>query len=436
VGVESFTAFRPEGAFPVVNRNVTFWTAKHWSLQPDGSLKAIPLPDDARFEGIFQGQILAILRSDWKTGAKTFPAGALVSLPMSAIWDAEPASSLQLVWQPDERSSIAGVSQNKDFLYLDILQNVQGRILLASRGAAGWALEVLPLPQLGNASVRAADEFANDAYLSFESFLVPPTLYSYRPGRDIKAVKSLPARFSAKGLVAEQFEATSKDGTKVPYFLVHREGMKFDGSNPTYLYGYGGFEISMDPFYLGDVGKVWLEKGGAFALAYDDFEAVAEDLEARKVSSPRRLGIMGGSNGGLLVGTVFTQRPELFNAVVCQVPLLDMLRYTKIAAGSSWIGEYGDPADPKMAEAIARYSPYQNVKAETKYPEMFLLTSTKDDRVGPVHARKMAAKLEATGHEVLYWENIEGGHGAAADLEERVKMRSLQYTYLMRRLAD
>ncbi|MCX5793890.1 MAG: prolyl oligopeptidase family serine peptidase [Elusimicrobia bacterium] len=458
------TQFRPEGAVTFVTKQMTFWTAKHWVLQPDLSLKPIPFPDDVDFQGVFQGQLLAILRSDWKRGDVTLQAGALVYLPLASLWDARPELSAGYVWVPDDRSSVVGVSSSKDFLFLDVLMNVQGRVLQVTRSPNGaWGGRPVHLPSFGMASVRALDDFDTRVYFGYEGFLEPTTLYSFDSSRsavDPQPVKSLPARFDAKGLKAEQFEAVSADSTKIPYFLVHREGLKLDGSHPTILYGYGGFEIPMTPAYLNDTGKVWLEAGGVYALAnirgggefgpkwheaalkenrqraFDDFIAVAEDLIRRQVTSPRRLGIMGGSNGGLLVGATFIQRPELFHAVVCQVPLLDMLRYTKIAAGPSWVGEYGDPSDPKMADVIRRYSPYQNIRREAKYPEVFFLTSTKDDRVGPVHARKMAARLEAAGHPALYWENIEGGHGAAADLEERVKMKSLQYAYLLRQLAD
>jgi len=464
VSAQARAELRPEGAVTVVTKQKTYWEGKHWVLEPDRSLKPVPFPDDADFQGVFQGRLLAVLRSDWKRGNGVLPAGALVELPLASLWQDRPELSAGLVWAPDSRSSIVGVASSRDSLYLDVLRDVQGQVLRLSRTPDGiWSSSAVPLPGLGRASVRALDDFDSLVYLGYESFLAPTTLYAYDPERGLaapRAVKSLPARFDARGLAVEQSEAVSADGTKVPYFLVHREGLKLDGSTPALLYGYGGFEISMAPSYLNDMGKVWAEAGGVYALAgirgggefgpwwhmaalkehrqraYDDFIAVAEDLVRRKVSSPRRLGIMGGSNGGLLVGVTFIQRPELFRAVVCQVPLLDMLRYTKIAAGASWIGEYGDPDDPKMAEAISRYSPYQNVRRGAGYPEVFFLTSTMDDRVGPAHARKMAARLEAEGHPVLYWENIEGGHGAAADIEERVRMRSLQFTYLLRRLKD
>jgi prolyl oligopeptidase len=254
----------------------------------------------------------------------------------------------------------------------------------------------------------------------------------------------------------EQFEATSKDGTKIPYFVVRQKDAK--GPRPTVLYGYGGFEISMTPSYSANFGKLWLTKGGTYVLAnirgggefgpswhdqalltnrqkaFDDFEAVAEDLEKRGLTTPKQLGIMGGSNGGLLVSTVMTQRPDLLGAVVCQVPLIDMIRYTQIGAGASWEAEYGDPADPKMRDYILTYSPYQNVQAEKQYPPVLFVTATSDDRVTPVHARKMAAKMEAQGHDVLFYENTEGGHAAAADHRQAAEMWALSFVYLAQKL--
>jgi prolyl oligopeptidase len=270
----------------------------------------------------------------------------------------------------------------------------------------------------------------------------------------------LPARFDAIGLVVEQFEAVSADGTAVPYFIVRPKGLRFDGAAPTLLYGYGGFQISMTPSYAGALGRLWLEKGGVYVVAnirgggefgpewhkaalkgerqraFDDFIAVAEDLIRRRITSPRRLGIMGGSNGGLLMGAMLTQRPELFRAVVIQVPLLDMLRYTKLLAGASWIAEYGDPDVPEEALFLRRISPYHNLRPGIAYPEPFFVTSTKDDRVHPGHARKMAARMAAMGLGFFYYENVDGGHSAAANLEERARRTALEFTYLTRKLMD
>ncbi|MDB5493637.1 MAG: prolyl oligopeptidase, partial [Phenylobacterium sp.] len=273
-------------------------------------------------------------------------------------------------------------------------------------------------------------------------------------------LKSLPARFDASKDVVEQFWATSKDGTKVPYFVVRPKGLKLDGTAPTLLYAYGGFQVSLSPAYSGTIGKLWLEKGGVYVVAnirgggefgprwhnaglkldrmrvYDDFFAVSRDLIARKITSPRRLGIMGGSNGGLLMGVALTQHPELYRAIVIQVPLFDMIGYTHIGAGASWVGEYGDPSIPAERAVIASYSPYQNLKAGRPYPRVFIETSTKDDRVHPAHARKAAARLSELGYDYLYYENMEGGHAAAANLNETALRVSLEYTYLRQRLMD
>ena len=278
--------------------------------------------------------------------------------------------------------------------------------------------------------------------------------------KKVEVVKSSPARFDATGLVTEQFEATSSDGTKIPYFITHRADMKLDGANPTLLHAYGGFQSSQKPGYCGNTGKLWLERGGVYVVAnirgggefgpswwsaglkehrqlvYDDFAAVAKDLIARKITSPRRLGIMGGSNGGLLMGVQMTQHPELYNAVVIQVPLFDMIRYTHIGAGASWVGEYGDPAIPEERAYILKYSPYQAIRPGVKYPEPFFETSTKDDRVSPAHARKAAAKMAAYGYPYYYYENTDGGHAAAANLEETARRVALEFTYLTRKLMD
>lgn len=273
-------------------------------------------------------------------------------------------------------------------------------------------------------------------------------------------IKSTPERFDAEGLQVQQFWATSKDGTKVPYFLVAPKDLKLDGTNPTILYAYGGFEIPMQPSYSASLGMLWLEKGGAYALAnirgggefgpkwheaglkthrqrvYDDFQAVAQDLIAKKLTSPPHLGIMGGSNGGLLMGVQLTERPDLWNAVVIRVPLLDMVNFTHMSAGASWQGEYGDPDDPVEGAFLRSISPYHNVRAGVAYPEPFFETSTKDDRVGPVHARKMAALFEDMGLPFYYYENVEGGHAAAANLQEHARRYALEYTYMSQKLMD
>jgi prolyl oligopeptidase len=267
-------------------------------------------------------------------------------------------------------------------------------------------------------------------------------------------------KFDASRDRVDQYEAVSSDGTEIPYFVVHPEAMALDGDNPTIIYAYGGFQVSETPSYSGALGKLWLERGGVYVLAnirgggefgpawheaglkthrqliYDDFAAVAKDLIARKVTSPRRLGIMGGSNGGLLMGVQFTQHPELWHAVDIQVPLLDMLRFEKIAAGTSWVGEYGSVENPEERAFLARISPYNNLRPDVTYPEPFIWTTTKDDRVGPQHARKFAAKLAALGKPYLFYEVTEGGHGAGANLREKAHTNALEFVYFIRKLMD
>jgi prolyl oligopeptidase len=313
------------------------------------------------------------------------------------------------------------------------------------------------LPENGTVSIADADSHSAIVMFNYEDFLTPDSLYwSFDDGTHIEKVKALPDRFDAAPFEIKQFEAVSKDGTKVPYFWVGPKG----ASEPlaTQLYAYGGFEVSMVPYYWQTAGKLWLSRGNAFVIAnirgggefgprwheaglktnrqvvYDDFEGVAEDLIARGLTTPRKLGISGGSNGGLLVGVAFTQRPELFNAVLCDVPLLDMIRYTKLPPGASWIAEYGDPEIPAEREALLKYSPYQNLEDGVQYPRVFFMTSTADDRVHPGHARKMAALMESKGYPFLFYEETEGGHGAATNQLVRAAQIAMQYTYLSKQL--
>jgi prolyl oligopeptidase len=308
----------------------------------------------------------------------------------------------------------------------------------------------------GSTSIMSTNDFGPEALFTYEGFLSPTTLYFDTGAGAPRVVQSLPARFDAAPYAVAQYEATSKDGTRVPYFVVRPKNAR--GPLPTLLYGYGGFEISQTPWYWATAGKVWLGQGGQYAVAnirgggefgpkwheaalklnrmraYEDFIAISEDMVTRGLTMPKQLGIMGGSNGGLLVGAVAVKRPELFGAVVCEVPLLDMLRYTKIGAGASWVAEYGDPAIKEERAAILKYSPYQNVQPHVTYPPIFFVTATSDDRVTPVHARKMAARMMAQGHDVLFYENTDGGHDAAANHKQQAEMSALAYTYLAQKL--
>ena len=455
VSVSPWVARRPDGRVALIDEALTFFTGRRFVLGADGSTEELPLPQSAELRGYFDGRILASLRDPWFVSGATIPAGALIAWPVGG-------KDVETVWTPDERQSLQGVSATRSGLYLGTLENVQGVLLRARPEGGAWKTERLPFPAASSLAMVAADDFSDLLLVDEETFLEPSAVAAWTDGAAAGARPEvwlrLPPRFDASGLSSEQRWATSADGTKVPYFLVRRASAPFDGTTPTLLYGYGGFEISMDPYYLATVGRVWLSRGGAYALAnirgggefgpkwhaaalkenrqraFDDFEAVAEDLEKTKETSPAKLAIMGGSNGGLLVATVLTQRPELYGAVVCEVPITDMMRYDKLLAGNSWVGEYGSSDDPAMAPVLRKYSPYQNVRAGVVYPKTLIYTSTKDDRVHPGHARKFASALEDAGAPVTYYENVEGGHSAAANLEQRVKRYAIEYTFLLRSL--
>ena len=400
------------------------------------------------------------LEQAWN-GQGTIPAGALVSLDLAACL-AEPQSTApDVIVAPGARESIEDVATTRSRLLVTLYRNVRGSAVAYRFEGGHWIGEKLPLPE--HASVHLVSQSDRDerAFLDVAGYLMPNTLYlADLANATAEAVKSLPPRFDAANLVVEQFEAASADGTSVPYFVVRPKALPFDGTAPTLLYGYGGFQVSLTPSYSGALGKLWLERGGVYAVAnirgggefgpdwhraalkhdriraFEDFIAVAEDLIRRKITSPRRLGAMGGSNGGLLMGAMLTRRPELFHAIVIQVPLLDMLRYHRLLAGASWIAEYGDPDEPSEAEFLRHISPYHNLRPGLPYPEPLFVTSTKDDRVHPGHARKMAAKMASMGLPFLYYENVEGGHAAAATLQERARRHAIEFTYLTRKLMD
>jgi prolyl oligopeptidase len=451
-----FTSFRPESKNIFIQNEIGFFEAQNYLYIPGQKLKKIPFPTTAIGLGDFQGMVLAKLRDPWKTSKATFTSGSVVSLPLSEIENPDFQSSLELVYAPDDRSTLDSVGMAKSFLYLGILKNVRSQPSIASyTKAGGWKISPVKLPSDGKIDNNFIDSFTDEVLVTYQNFATPPTLYKLDlSSSKSKILKTLPSQYAGKDVEIEQLESTSLDGTKIPYFLVHKKGMKLDGKNPTLLYAYGGFEISQTPSYLASPGKVWIEKGGVFALAnirgggefgpkwhiaalkenrqraYEDFISVSEDLISRKITSPRHLGIKGGSNGGLLVGAVSVQRPDLYRAVICESALLDMIRYTKLPPGASWIAEYGDPEDPKMAAVISKYSPYQNIKKGVKYPKIFFYISTADDRVQPGHTRKMVARLKEYGNDVVFYENTEGGHGGAADIEQGIKKSALEYTYL------
>jgi len=442
-----------------VLRQIGFYGSELFVVKGDTLVK-LPKPEDANAFAV-RSQIVIELRSDWDVGGRVYPQGALLAADFDAFLAGSHA--FQVLFAPTPTTSLDGLTVTRDALLLTLLDNVSNRLVELRLIGGQWQSRDVRLPGAQAIETWAFDAVTSNHYfLTVNGFLDPATLYLMRAGSDERdALKSLPAFFDAAGLVVRQFAATSPDGTRVPYYAVMKEGLGLDGSAPTVLYGYGGFEVSLKPSYGAVSGASWLEGGGVYVLAnirgggefgprwhqaalkenrqraFDDFIAVAEDLFARGITTPRRLGIMGGSNGGLLVGAVMVQRPDLFGAVVCQVPLLDMRRYHRLLAGASWMGEYGDPDGPAQWEAIARYSPYQNVRpraAGAPSPRVLFTTSTRDDRVHPGHARKMAARMREYGHDVLYWENTEGGHAGAADNAQIARMWALTWTFLRRQL--
>lgn len=449
-----FVAWSPDRKLVGVISTKTYFSSSLRIMDENKKLTQISLPADFRKLELFKDQLLVILSSDWTVDGKTFTSGSLVSL------DANDLQHLKVleIWKPEERTALTFVEPTLDTVFVGTMDNVSGEVRRAILKDGKWELTKLDLPGKGSISYIESSSFSRDFFLDYESFLTPPTLFYVTGSSKPKALRQLPPRFDTKDLVVEQLHVPSADGTLIPYFVVRKKSIPYDGSNPTLMYGYGGFNISKEPFYSGSVGKVWLGRGGVYVLAnirgggefgpqwhkaalrenrhkaFEDFIAIGEDLVKRKITSPAHLGIMGGSNGGLLVGAAMTLRPDLFKAVVCQVPLLDMMRFHKLSAGKLWVDEYGNPDDPKMAPVLRAYSPYQNVRANTQYPRPFLLTSTKDDRVHPGHARKMVAKFIADGYPILYYENTNGGHSAEANLEERILRSSLEYTYLVQEL--
>jgi prolyl oligopeptidase len=420
------------------------------------------LPKKSEVQELLANRLLIKINEPWTIGKQRFEQGALVSIDMAAVAHDPENLHPTLVYAPGPRDSLEAVSATRSRLVVIVNHNVRGEALVFTPEAGGvWRQRRLLLPDESTISIVSSSLESDQSFLAVTGFLTPTTLWLVNAaGGDPVKVKELPARFDGSRSVVEQREAVSKDGTRIPYFIVHPRDMKSDGGNPTILTAYGGFQLSMTPYYSGLTGKLWLERGGTLVLAnirgggefgpawheaglkthrqliYDDFAAVAEDLIARKVTSPRRLGIMGGSNGGLLMGVEFNQHPELWNAVDIQVPLLDMLRYEQLDAGPSWVAEYGSVSVPEERAFLASISPYNNIKPGVKYPEPLIWTTSKDDRVGPQQARKFAAKLAADGIPYLYYEVIEGGHGAGANIRESTKTDTLEMIYFTRKLMD
>ncbi len=437
-----------------VYRSIDFYRTERY-LRTPGELKRIDVPEDAQTSS-HRDWLLIRLRSDWTVDGTTYPTGTLLASGFERFMAGE--RTFTTLFTPDAHTSLEYWAWTHNHLLLSTLSDVRTELRALTPGPDGWSEEPLAgAPELGTAEITGTDPDVSDEYLLDSSGYTQPSTLSYgHVGGDVEVLKRAPVFFDSEGMTVSQYFATSEDGTKIPYFVVRPSGAE---GGPTLLTGYGGFEVSLTPGYSGIIGRGWLARGGTYVVAnirgggeygpgwhtsvtkakrykvYEDFSAVAADLVERGISEPGRLGIQGGSNGGLLMGVMLTRYPELFGAIVSQVPLLDMKRYHKMLAGASWMAEYGDPDDPAEWDYIGKYSPYQNVHSGRTYPPVLFVTSTRDDRVHPAHARKMVAKMREQGHDVRYHENIEGGHGAAADNEQLAFKWTLMLEFLWEKLA-
>lgn len=443
-----------------VQRTLAFYNDELYLRGADGKLSKIDLPNSAN-KYVHREWLIAELRDPYEAAGKKYASGSLIAIKFDDFQAGK--RDFTTLFAPTQTTSLANAVWTCNHLILNVLDDVKYKLSVLTPGEGEWKREPFAgAPAFGTIMVGAVDSDESDAvWLSASDYLTPSTLAMGEVGKSAKApevLKTMPTFFDASKNVIEQHFAKSKDGTRVPYFLVRPKDLKLDGSAPTLLYGYGGFEISLTPSYSGGIGKGWLEKGGVYAVAnirgggeygprwhqaalkanrhkaYEDFAAVGQDLIARKITSTPHLGVQGGSNGGLLTGNMLTQYPDLFGAVVVQVPLLDMKRYSHLLAGASWMAEYGDP-DTADWSFIQGFSPYHLFDAKREYPPVIFMTSTKDDRVHPGHARKMAAKMLDAGKNVRYYENIEGGHGGAANNAQQAHMNALAFTFLWEQLA-
>jgi prolyl oligopeptidase len=443
-----------------VRRSVDFYRCERYQRCGD-QLRRIEVPDDAII-GVRRQWLLIELRSDWTVG-QTYPAGCLLAADFDDFMAGGPTAGqgLRVLFTPDERTSLAGYSWTRNHLILDVMRDVVSHLSVLTPDQAWRATPLTDTPPLSSASAYGTDSDTDDEYLlDVDSYLTPSTLAIGHIGAGPAVeLKRAPTFFDSSGLVTHQYFAISDDGTRIPYFVVAPDSAVPPDGWPTLLYGYGGFEISLQPGYGGARGRAWLTRGGCYVVAnirgggeygprwhsaalkhhrhlvYEDFAAVARDLVTRGVTTPPRLGAQGGSNGGLLMGVMLTRYPELFGAIVAGAPLFDMLRYHQLLAGASWIAEYGDPDDPADHEYLLRFSPYHQLRADRRYPPTLITTSTRDDRVHPGHARKLVARMREYGIPVSYYENIEGGHGGAANNEQAAFMSALAYEFLWRHLS-
>lgn len=442
-----------------VGRATDFYNEEVYLIEPDGALRRLDVPTDAS-ESWYKDWFLVRLKSPWEIAGTTYPAGALLATDFEKFLAG--AREFEMLFTPDAHTSLHGYGWTENHLLLVTLQDVQTKLYVLTPGEHGWTTQPLAdTPPMSTTGVMNLDplEGGDEFMLTTSGFTTPATLLASSVGGNTEQLKQEPGFFDTNGIETEQFFARSDDGTMVPYFVIrHRDRKGIPG--PTVMSGYGGFEVSRTPAYGGSAGMGWLERGGTWVMTnirgggeygpqwhtsvvkanrhkvYEDFSAIAKDLVARGITTHDQLGAVGGSNGGLLMGVMLTRYPELFGAIVCQVPLLDMRRYHLLLAGASWVAEYGDPDNPAEWEYISKYSPYQNTSADTKYPPILLTTSTRDDRVHPGHARKMTALLEEQGHTVWYHENIEGGHGGAADNKQSAFQAGLLFEFFTQMLIE
>lgn len=464
----STVAFRLRSAggdIDMVRDSKTFWTSERFQLL-DGNKQQLEIPVSATINGAFQGRLIISLKEDWSRGSTTYLQGSVLVADTSAL-HADGKGVIDVMIEPDETMVVESVATTDATILVTVLENVRGKIYRYNPGKEGrWERTLVDFPDNGSIEITSTDDASGNFFAHYESFTSPPALYyvaseNWHPQK----VKSQLPSFEGSRYQTEQYFATSADGTKVPYFVVLPKDAKLDGNTPTHIFSYGGFRNALTPSYSGSYeklygayGKLWLDRGGIFVLAnirgggefgpawhaaalkekrpraFEDFEAVAEDLFKRNITSPKHLGIEGRSNGGLLVGATLTRRPDLYGAVICGAPLLDMKRYHKLLAGASWMAEYGDPDIPEQWDYIKKYSPYQNLRKDVDYPPIFFYTSTRDDRVHPGHARKMAARMKELGQEVWYYENMEGGHGGSSTNDQLAYRLALAYTHLWTQL--
>ncbi|MEZ5996569.1 MAG: prolyl oligopeptidase family serine peptidase [Hyphomonadaceae bacterium] len=434
----------------------TFFESVYSLVGPEGATR-LTLPRKSSIRAIFRQRLIVTLEQDWSVGGQIYPTGALVAIPLASASAAAP--QVEVIFAPNTRQSIEDVEATRDAILVAGFDNVRGRLQRFTLTNSGWRGVQVDVPQNGVVTLASASTSETRAFAVYEDFLTPSTLYAL-DGAHAQTVRALPAQFDAAPYMIEQFEAVSRDGARVPYFVVRRRDMETNGANPTLLYAYGGFQVSQTPSYSAYIGRLWLDQGGTYVLAnirgggefgpawhdaglltnrqriYDDFYAVERDLVERQITSPRRLGISGRSNGGLLMGVMLNQHPDMVHAAVIGSPLLDMLRYDQLLAGASWVGEYGSPSIPEQRAFLETITPYQNLRAREDFPEVFIYTSTKDDRVHPGHARKYGARLTELGMPFLYYENTDGGHQANANLREAARRRTLEYMYLAQHLID